>query len=661
MPKYTLRSRKKNQYRVAYEQELNEEQLEVVMAPGGPMLVIAGAGSGKTRTLTYRVARLIEDGVSPANILLLTFTNKAAREMLRRVEALTQLHSTKLWGGTFHHIGNTILRRHAKKIGRNPNFSILDKEDAKDLMETAVTELFGGKAPTRIPKGEVLEDIHSFCLNTQASLAEVLKDRYPAFIHIQKDLERIFQRYEEKKQENNMMDFDDLLVYWLTLLQQHPPIRRYYQQRFRHILVDEYQDTNRLQGDIISLMADQNGNIMVVGDDAQSIYAFRGACIDNILNFPKRFPNARIYYLSKNYRSTPEILSFANASISHNTWQYPKDLSPVRDSLHQPVQVVPCQNVYQQAQFVVSKILDLRDEGMELSQIGVLYRAHYQSMELQMELQKEGIPFQVRSGLRFFEQRHVKDVLAFIKLWVNPKDEIAWKRALLLFPGIGRGTFLKLWNQLSASANPLEKLQEKQVEALIPKRGKEGFLRFKKLMKNLPSTPASAIRYVVDRFYKEYALLTFPNAYNRLDELEALAEYALSYENHYAFLEQLALLSELGGEDVMAEPDKSVDVLTLSTIHQAKGLEWDVVIIIGLADGQFPSHRSMHALKDLEEERRLFYVACTRSRNELYLCYPLTGYRGRDREALLTPSRFLQEIPVDLFEVLTLEDEDYLF
>ena len=435
----TLRGR--SHFLLDYEKELNPQQLAVVQAAGGPILVIAGAGSGKTRVVTYRVAYLIESGVDPSGILLVTFTNKAAREMLHRVELLVPAVGGSGWkgvGGTFHHIGNRILRRHAPLVGYQPNFTILDREDAKSLMDACITDLKINPKGSRFPKGEVLEDLVGLSVNTQRPIDELVLERYPFFYELLDDIRAVAEHYRKRKRELNAMDFDDLLFYWKTLLQEHPEVRARYGEQFQHILVDEYQDTNRIQADIIDLLAEGHGNIMVVGDDSQSIYSFRGANFANILTFPDRYPAAKVFKLEINYRSTPEILHLANSSIVHNRYQFPKELQTVRPAGPMP-SLVPAQDILEQAAFVAQKVAEIRDGGIPLSQIAVLYRAHYHSMELQMELTRRGIPFEVRSGLRFFEQAHIKDVCAYLKIICNPLDELAWKRVLQLYPRSGKG------------------------------------------------------------------------------------------------------------------------------------------------------------------------------------------------------------------------------
>ncbi|MGV3532819.1 MAG: ATP-dependent helicase, partial [Chthoniobacteraceae bacterium] len=434
--------------RIDFAAELNAQQCAAVTAEPGPALVIAGAGSGKTRTLTYRVAYLLEKGTQPHNILLLTFTNKAAREMLDRVSALVSSDLTGLWGGTFHSVGNRILRRHPQAAGFAPGFSIMDREDQQDLLDSVIPAIGINPKEKRFPKGEVLADVFSYSLNTGKSIDDVLVEKYPHFLAFSEQIEEARKQYEARKKSANSLDFDDLLEKTLRLLQNEKAIAERYQRQFQFVLVDEYQDTNHLQADFIDILAAQHRNVMVVGDDAQAIYSWRGADFRNILEFPKRYPNAKFYKIETNYRSIPEILDVANAAISANVNQFEKELVSSRQSGVKPG-IVPLEDANQQALFIAQRILELRDEGTDLNHIAVLYRAHYHSMELQMELTRHGIPFQITSGLRFFEQAHIKDIAAFLKWVVNPRDEVAFKRMVRLLPGIGPRSAEQLWAEVA--------------------------------------------------------------------------------------------------------------------------------------------------------------------------------------------------------------------
>lgn len=644
----------KSPFLLDYDGDLNPQQLAVVKAAGGPILVIAGAGSGKTRVVTYRVAYLIESGVDPSRILLLTFTNKAAREMLHRVEVLVPTAGGaggRVWGGTFHHIGNRILRRHAPLVGYQPNYSILDRDDAKKLMNSCLSDLKINPRKSRFPKGEVIGSLWGLAVNTRKPIAEIVLERVPYFHGFLDDIQAVVERYRNRKRELNVMDFDDLLFYWETLLREHPEVRKRYNEQFQHLLVDEYQDTNRLQADVLDLLARQHGNIMVVGDDSQSIYSFRGANFANILTFPERYPGSKIYKLEVNYRSTPEILHLANTSIVHNRYQFPKELQTIRPPGSRPI-LVPVQDIMEQASFVAQKLEEINQQGVPLEQMAVLYRAHYHSMELQMELSRRRIPYEVRSGLRFFEQAHIKDVSSYLKITSNPLDELAWKRVLLLYPKIGKSTADKIWQMvLSGFLNPQTSMDAPEVLQKIPGRVRENWRLFSRtlsMLRDLEKTsgPGGMIDRVLQEGYESYLQSKYPDYESRMDDLRQLAAFAYRYSSCQDFLSELALLTSLEGESTPVRGRDENGTVKLSSVHQAKGLEWSVVFIIWLAEGRFPSVRSLleSGGEGEEEERRLFYVAITRARDELFLCYPrFAPDRGR-REMIQRPSRFIAEL-----------------
>ena len=648
-------------YRIDYDRELNDEQREVVVAGKGPILVIAGAGSGKTRTLVYRVARLMEDGVDPSRILLLTFTNKAAREMLRRVEMLLSVDTRRLMGGTFHSVGNRLLRRFGTRLGLTPNFSILDPEDSREMMEAATSDRQMPTLDRRFPKGDVLLDLYSFTVNTGRPFTQVLFEQAPHFSSLEAEIVSIFQRYRERKRLGNSVDYDDLLLLWKRLLDEGGEAAAQLSAAYDHVLVDEYQDTNKLQGEIVDGMAKAGRNVTVVGDDAQAIYSFRGASFENILGFPERYPDAQTYRLTRNYRSTPEILALANASIAKNERQFPKELTASRETGPMPA-VVALADIPDQASFVGQRILEWHDEGEKLSDVAVLYRAHYQALELQIELTRRGIPYEIRSGTRFFEQRHVKDVLAFLRIVVNPKDELSWKRALKLFPRVGEKSAAAVWEAIGTRPDPLEAFRRLDAAALPLGRGGEAALRpFRSLVGRLDAPPLSAkpseaIRTVVEDVYRDYARAHFPNGNARLDDLEQFAQFAQSYDSLRAFLEEVTLFNELSGEDVVPG-DPEDDRVILSSIHQAKGLEWSRVVVMGLSEGRFPSYRTAATAEGLEEERRLFYVAVTRARNEVALVYPMLARDRYGVDVILEPSRFLSELPDPVYERWTIEKQ----
>ncbi|HPP06989.1 MAG TPA: UvrD-helicase domain-containing protein, partial [Syntrophorhabdaceae bacterium] len=586
------------------------------MHDNGSILVIAGAGSGKTRVVTYRVARLLEKGITPNNIMLLTFTNKAAREMLRRVEQLLKIDTRFIWGGTFHHIGNMILRQHANLLGFNKNFTILDNEDAKDLIDVVIKEARIDKKERFFPKASLVKDIFSYAINTMESIENVLFDRFPFFLSLKEELSIIHTQYTEKKKNMNAMDFDDLLFYWHKLLEENKDLREYYSGVFSHILVDEYQDTNRIQAEIVDFMGMLNRNIMVVGDDAQSIYSFRGANFKNIMEFPKKYPDAKIYKLETNYRSTPEILRLANTSISHNKMQFTKNLKSIKQNGNRPI-LTHLRDVIQQAEFVAQRILELRDDGIPLEEIAVLYRAHYQSMELQMELTKRDIPFEIRSGLRFFEQAHIKDVVSFLRVMVNNKDELSWKRLLSLFPKIGKRTSEHIFDFIKTQDNPLDMFITKKIGEELKKIPRDNINIWSGLFKELATlyekeAIGDMISCVLKYGYTEYLKYNYPNFESRLEDIGQLINFSTKYQSLETFLNELSLMSGVSGEDIITA-DRDDERVILSTIHQAKGLEWRVVFLIWCAEGRFPNPKSVEE-GNIEEERRLCYVGVTRAR-----------------------------------------------
>jgi DNA helicase-2/ATP-dependent DNA helicase PcrA len=651
--KYTIRTPEPPKSR--YESELNEEQRAVVLAGDGPLLVIAGAGSGKTRVATYRVARLLETGVPPEAVLLVTFTNKAAREMLHRVELATGRPTRGLAGGTFHHVGNLILRRHADLLGYDRGFSILDRADAKELLDACIADLGLKGGGFRFPGGEVIGDLVSAAVNTGRPLEAVLADRAPRLLALAEPMLAVAARYQARKRAMGAMDFDDLLLRWMQLLLEHPPVLERYQARFRYVIVDEYQDTNRLQGDLVDRLAAGHRNLMVVGDDAQSIYAFRGAHFANIIDFPQRYPDARLFRLETNYRSTPEILALANASIARNVRQFPKQLRAVRPTGPRPA-LVPLRDESQQAAFVGQRLLELADEGRALSDMAVLYRSHYQSLEIQLELTRRGIPFEIRSGLRFFEQAHVKDVTAYLKVAVNARDELAWRRLLKLWPRIGAATADKVWTALAQTTEPLAVAMRGDLLQIVPSAARGGFASCLATLRAVTDperrdSPAAQMAAVLEAGYESYLQAKYPDAANRLEDLRQLAHFARRYESTEGFLSELTLLGEVGGEDVAeAADDAEAGRVVLTTVHQAKGLEWGAVFLVWVADGKLPPARSLGDPDAEEEERRLFYVAVTRAKDELYLTYPQIGRDYQQIVAIQRPSRFVLELPAETYE-----------
>lgn len=634
--------------------ELNAEQYAAVTSGPGASLVIAGAGSGKTRALTYRVAWLLGQGVPPRGILLLTFTNKAAREMLERVRTLIPGGSDGVWGGTFHSIGNRILRSHAEGIGFRKGFTIMDREDQEDMIGSVLAREGLVTTEKRFPKAEVLADIFSYSINTGLPVRRVLGEKYRYFLPLELEIERVQGLYEARKKEANSLDFDDLLCKTLELFLTNPEIAAVYQRQFQHILVDEYQDTNRIQAELVDCLARHHGNIMVVGDDAQSIYSWRGANFENILQFPKRHPEAKVFKIETNYRSVPQVLSLANAAILANEKQFPKNLSAVREPHPVRPALVALATNSQQAGFVAQRVLELRDEGVELHEMAVLYRAHYHSMEVQMEFTKRGIPFAITSGLRFFEQAHVKDVAAFLKFAINPRDEVAFKRMVRLLPGIGNKTSESLWvstHDALGGGTDFSRLAGIKVPAKAAKAWSQFVHTLCDMVPGaVPLPPSRMMECVLFAVYDDYMKTKFANYEARRDDLATLANFATQFESAEDFLSQLALLGGVETADAFAG-DSETEKITLSSLHQAKGLEWKVVFLIWLADGMFPSARSLESEDAVEEERRLFYVGITRCKDELYLTYPEMRLNAGYGENFQRPSRFLSEFPEDLVEV----------
>jgi DNA helicase-2/ATP-dependent DNA helicase PcrA len=605
---------------------------------------------------------------------LLTFTNKASREMLDRVANLLPNDLSGLWGGTFHSVGNRILRRHPEAAGFAPGFSIMDREDQQDLVDSVIASAGLDPKDKRFPKGEVLADVFSYAINTGRTIDQVLVEKYPHFLEFSERIALAQKKYEEKKRAANSLDFDDLLEKTLLLLERNPAIAERYQRQFQFVLVDEYQDTNRIQADFIDILAKLQRNVMVVGDDAQSIYSWRGANFKNILDFPKRYPDAKVFKIETNYRSAPDILDVANAAIAGNVHQFKKELMAARPAAAMKPALVPLGDSNQQALFVAQRILDLREEGTELHEIAVLYRAHFHSMEVQMELTRHGIPFSITSGLRFFEQAHIKDVAAFLKYVVNPRDEVAFKRMVRLLPGIGARSAEQLWTAANnapaqtvdtaapqslesgeggKSQHPSYSFRELLLPLKVPAKAVKAWEQLAHTLEEIapggrPNPPAEMIRSVIEAVYDDYLKAKFPNYEQRREDLGTLANFSRQYENAADFLDQLALLTGLDTEATATNED--TEMLTLSSVHQAKGLEWKVVFVIWMSDGMFPSNRSLESDEAIEEERRLFYVAVTRAKDELYLTYPNLRLNAGYGEMLQRPSRFLGEVPKELLE-----------
>jgi len=630
--------------KVNYEELLNEEQLRVVKSEPGPVIVVAGAGSGKTRVITYRVAYLLNDLKMRERIILLTFTNKAAREMLSRVGGIFPSYYQIVWGGTFHHIAVRYLRQFAEKLGFKSNFAILDNEDSKELIDLSMDELSIKR--DSFVQSNVLLDIYGLTINTLKSVEDIIFEKRPYLTRYVEEISRIFIRYNQKKESSNLMDFDDILKYFYILLSQNQDVKKEIVNEIGYVLVDEFQDTSPIQAEISYLLASRDNHIMVVGDDAQSIYSFRGASIDNMLEFPKRFKDAQIFHLNSNYRSTKNILSIAQDVISNNVEQFKKNLKPVRKDGERPW-LVSAADVREEARFVVARIADLINDGHKPSEIAVLYRAHSHSMELQMELTKANIPFVIRSGLRFFEQAHIKDVTSFLRVIYNPEDEISFRRVIKMFGGISNTTAAMLRDSfVSSKMNLFEWAKCDKME--LKGRARAGFEEFKRILNKVESLPEQKpveILHIFNReFYSDFIKNHYTDAIERLADIEFFLDFVSRYNTLLDLFSELALISNMEIEKNTAVERDKEDYIILSTVHQAKGLEFQTVFVIGLCEGMFPSLFASNRLKDLEEERRLFYVAITRAKDNLYLTYPNSVIKEDNTLSIKKRSRFLDEI-----------------
>jgi ATP-dependent DNA helicase UvrD/PcrA len=610
--------------------ELNPEQAAAVTHGDGPLLIIAGAGTGKTRTLVYRVAHLLDRGVPPDRILLLTFTRRAAQEMLGRAERLVGSVSRNVQGGTFHATGHRLLRQFGPDAGLARDFSIMDQGDAEDLIQLARGNLGFGRQEKRFPKKETLHYIYSRHLNIERPVDEILERDYPQFREFTTEIIRIFAEYVSRKAERNLVDYDDLLLFWALMLEQSPALADRISGLYDHILVDEYQDTNLLQARVLRGMCRGHRNITVVGDDAQSIYSFRGAHFRNILDFPKQFQCNAIVALQQNYRSTQPILDATNTLISRALERFTKELWSMRTGT-EPPWLVTARDEQQQTRFVVDRILELHEEGTPLAEIAVLVRAGYMSADLEIELTNRKIPFEKWGGIKFLEAAHVKDVLAFLRVLENPRDEVSWYRILMLLPGIGDVTARAMMETMAERAWDPEAF----AHFTPPARARDAHRDLAALLRRLRNARANdegsvgedidEIRVLYDPVLAE----RYDHGEPRTADLDQLRVIAAGYPNRSAFLAALALEPPASTQDLSTGSQSEEDALVISTVHSAKGKEWDAVFVIWAVDGWFPSSRSTHDDDQLEEERRLMYVAMTRARNHLAVTYPLNVYATR--------------------------------
>ncbi len=637
--------------------ELNSAQQMAVTTTEGPLLVIAGAGSGKTKTLVYRLANLVNQGVAPDSILLLTFTKKSAQEMLRRASTVLDHRCDQVSGGTFHSFANVVLRYYGAALGYEPGFTILDRSDADELLGMVRNEVGYAKMDKRFPKKSTIGSIISMAVNTDRSIRSVISSEYPQFLDYDADIQKIATAYQVKKSEMQVMDYDDLLVKLVQLLQQFPGIRSELQATYHYIMIDEYQDTNRVQADIIRYLANSRHNVMVVGDDAQSIYSFRGADFKNIMSFPDLFPNTQVITLEQNYRSTQPILNLTNSLISRARERFAKTLFTTRDGGDLPV-YVEAADENAQSRFVAQKVLELRESGLTLNDIAVLVRSGWHSNDLEVELQARNIPFQKYGGFKFIESSHVKDVLSMVKLVQNASDMVSWSRVLQLFEGVGpKGAALIIANlptirRLGVLPNPL--IGKKYTENLVALLG---------LIQQTDLTPGAILDLAVT-FYLPFFKIKYDDHGKRLSDLESLRGIASRYQNLDQFLSEISLEPPDQTQIDSIAGINDDEKLTISTIHSAKGLEWKAVFLISAVDGYIPSFQSLGDSSQLEEERRLLYVALTRAKDELYIVKPnLDGGSGQfQRFAGVTFSkltRFLGEYQLidDLAQKWVLKDD----
>ncbi len=638
---------------IDYAAALNQQQLAAVTAGEGPSLVIAGAGSGKTRTLVYRVAYLIDSGVDPSNILLLTFTRKSAQEMLQRAGELIGARSERVCGGTFHSVANLLLRRYGRSIGVEPGFTILDRSDAEDLIALVRSQLGLNEKDKRFPRKGTIMEMISKSENTLRSLEEIILDEFGHFADHIEDLSRLKTAYQSAKRQKQLLDYDDLLVMLRQLLLLDETARMTISRQFRYILVDEYQDTNRLQAEVVRKLAATHNNVMVVGDDSQSIYAFRGATFKNIMEFPQLFPGTQIYKLEENYRSTQPILNLANCIIDEAAEKYTKRLFTRKIDGPLP-SLVEAAGENTQSRFIAQKILELREEGVPLSEVAVLFRSSFHSFDLEIELSRKGLPFIKRGGVKFIETAHVKDLLAHVRVIANPLDTVSWNRVLMLVEGVGPKKAHDLLAAIMKGGQPFDVLRG------VSGRSGQGLKNLANTLESLSGGDDRSPSEQVNHIYEYYLPILkeqyddYPKRTRDLDHLHTIAE---GYPGVNEFLADLALEPPDGSASGVDAPDRDDERLVLTTIHSAKGLEWQAVFVIWIVDGRFPSVYSFVDDEDLEEERRLFYVSVTRAKRHLFLTYPINVYDKSSGMLLSKPSRFLDHVSTDLFDTVALVEE----
>ena len=638
---------------IDYAAALNAQQLAAVTAGEGPSLVIAGAGSGKTRTLVYRVAYLIDSEIDPSQILLLTFTRKSSQEMLDRAGELIGVRSERVRGGTFHSVANMLLRRYGRSIGLEPGFTILDRGDAEDLIALVRAQLGLNEKDKRFPRKGTIAEMFSKSENTLRPLAEIVVEEFDHFSDHLDALEQLQQGYQASKRQRQLVDYDDLLVLLRRLVMEDEGVRRTISSLYRYILVDEYQDTNRLQADVVRHLASTHQNVMVVGDDAQSIYAFRGATFKNIMEFPSLFPGTTIYKLEENYRSTQPILNLANTIIEAATERYSKHLFTRKLDGPLPV-LVEAAGENAQSRFIAQKILELREEGVPLGEMAVLFRSSFHSFDLEIELSRHGLPFVKRGGVKFIETAHVKDLLAHMRVVANPLDAVSWHRVLMLVEGVGPKKAQDVMAALVKSDKPYLALRE--MTGRSGKGLKDLALTLESLAGSGELRPVEQVNHIYE-YYLPILKTQYDDYPKRMRDLDHLQTIAEGYQEVETFLSDLALEPPDGSVAGVEATDRDDERLVLSTIHSAKGLEWQCVFVIWIVDGRFPSVYSFSEDEGLEEERRLFYVSVTRAKRHLYLTYPINVFDRGSGMILSKPSRFLDSVSPALLDQLVLVEE----
>ena len=602
--------------KIDYQQELNPAQYKAATAVEGPYLVIAGAGSGKTRVLIYRTAYLIEKGVLPEQVLLLTFTRRAAQEMLKRAALILDARCENVTGGTFHSFANTLLRRYGEKVGLDSRFIIMDQNDAESAMQSLRIRLGMDKLDRRFPKKQALMSIISSSVNRDEDLESVLCKDYPHFLTWVPEISQIAQEYTLYKRQQSLLDFDDLLVLLKQLLTEHPSLRQKLSLSYPYIMVDEYQDTNKIQAEIVCLLASSHHNLMVVGDDAQSIYSFRGAHYKNIILFPRLFPETQVILLEQNYRSSQPILDLTNQLIQSAPEKYEKQLFSERPGASLPVYVdVPHENG--QSKFVVNHVMRLHEEGVPYNEIAVLFRSGWHSNDLEVELTSWGVPFMKYGGQKFVESAHIKDVISFLRIIAHPYHDLSWMRVLGLMRGVGPQTARRVFQEIL--------VQKQGFQADLSRlRPKDGILRLMEVLKKADSQRQKPVE-LLDAVLGFYLPL-MPDVYDdfdkRINDLESLQRIADRYDALEQFLADIALDPPEKNRVEKERHAARQPHLTLSTIHSAKGLEWHTVFILFVAEGYLPSYQSMNSAEGVEEERRLLYVAMTRAKENLFLLRP---------------------------------------